>query len=295
MNWQHITYFCTVAGTENFRKAADELFVSVSALSKAIAALEEELQVPLFVKSGRNVVLTNYGEAFLDYAKTAVNSIEEGKALMQSMAQFEHGKVAIAGIQTMCADFLPLMIRQFAEEHPQVQVTLGSMICVNVLEQVIDGKADLGFCSDFDQTEKKYLDIERVLLKKEEFTVVVSPDHRFAKMDDISLKDLDGEIMVMPRNPQSRNRIAFEEICQEHGVRPRIAYELADDSSIMGMVGAGMGVSFMADIPSMHRSDLRAVSIRDLTRAQNQYIVWKKSRRITPAVAMFRDFVIRMA
>lgn len=292
MNWQHIEYFCTAARTENYRKAADEMYVTVSALSRAISSLEEELGVPLFTKNGRNVYLTKYGKAFFEYAKQAMDNIDEGKALMQSMAQFEHGRVAICGIQTMCAQFLPSMIQQFYEGHPQIQLTMGSAICVDVLEQVLEGKADLGFCSDFDVDDKQYSDIEYVLLKIEEFCVVISPNHRFAGLESVSLKDLESEKLVMPRNPQSRNRIAFDEICREQNISLPIAYELPDDSSIMGFVGAGMGVSFMADIPSMHRSDLRSVPIRDLERGQNQYIVWKKSRKQRPAVTMFRDFVL---
>ena len=63
MNLQHLIYFRTVAETENFTLAAKELYITPSTLSKAIASLEEELRFPLFLKSGRNSVLTDYSRS----------------------------------------------------------------------------------------------------------------------------------------------------------------------------------------------------------------------------------------
>ncbi len=292
MNWHYILYFCTAAQTGSFTKAAEEKYVSVSALSKAISALETELGVPLFTKRGRNVYLTEYGTVFYNYAEKAIAAIAEGKAHVESMARNELGRVTIAGIQTMCAHFLPKMIYLFSEAYPKIHITMGSAISAEVLDQLLEGEIDLGFCSDFNIKDSQYQGLERVLLKLEDYCIVVSPEHRLANLSDISLADLESETLIMPKNPRSRNRIAFEELCREQGISLQIAYELPDDTSIMGFVGAGVGVSFMSDFSSMHRNDLQAIPIRGLERSQNQYMVWKKTKQQKSSVVIFRDFIL---
>ena len=72
MNLQHLEYFITIAKTKNFTTASNILLVTQPALSKAISKLEEELEVPLFKKSGRNIELTRFGEVFLTHAQLAI-------------------------------------------------------------------------------------------------------------------------------------------------------------------------------------------------------------------------------
>ncbi len=65
MNWQHLVYFQSLAKTQNYAQASKELYISSSTLSKAITSLEEELGFPLFLKSGRNSILSEYGKEFI--------------------------------------------------------------------------------------------------------------------------------------------------------------------------------------------------------------------------------------
>ena len=104
MNWQHLTYFQTVADTQNFSRAAEQLFLTPSALSKSIRSLEAELGFPLFEKRGRNSVLTEYGKTFLNYVVQASSSIENGLRAVQEQMDVSTGKIRVSGIYTMCAE-----------------------------------------------------------------------------------------------------------------------------------------------------------------------------------------------
>ena len=85
MNLQQLEYFKVIAETKNFTTASNILLVSQPALSKAISKLEEELNVPLFEREGRNIKITKYGDVFLKYAESALNDIERGREKIQDM------------------------------------------------------------------------------------------------------------------------------------------------------------------------------------------------------------------
>ena len=92
MNLQQLEYFKVIAETKNFTEASNILSVTQPALSKAISKLEEELDVKLFQREGRNIKITKFGEAFLKYAKEALNEIERGKLKLKEMKNNRYKK-----------------------------------------------------------------------------------------------------------------------------------------------------------------------------------------------------------
>ena len=98
MNLQHLTYFNKIAECGVLSKAAEELFITPSALSRAITSLEEEVGVTLFDKKGRNIVLNRYGKVFYEYVKKAIVEIDAGLNSIQSMANISTGSVRVSSI-----------------------------------------------------------------------------------------------------------------------------------------------------------------------------------------------------
>ena len=83
MELQQLKYFREVAERQHVTRAAEKLFVSESAISRAVTQLEEELGVPLFYRQGRAVVLSPYGRLFLENVTRALGVLENGKRLLQ--------------------------------------------------------------------------------------------------------------------------------------------------------------------------------------------------------------------
>lgn len=294
MNWQHLTYFSTVAESENFTKTAQRLYMTPSALSRAISALEEELGVPLFVKSGRNSVLTEYGKVFKNYVDQAMECIDKGTQAVQEKAEVMKGQLTIAGIHTMCVEYLPNLVKGFLRLYPNVSVMVGCNICVKILDQVLTGEVDIGFASDYDPALKKYQNLERILLKEEKFVIATSHSHPLAERTHIRFEEMEPEAFIINKNPESKNRAAFYEACGSCRFTPKLAFELPDDQCILGMVAAGLGVTFMADVPSMYREDLHIIQIDGLPIVQHQYLVWKKNARLSYAAERFKCYIESM-
>ena len=106
MTFNQLYHFQTVAKYENYRKAAEELYISQPSLSRSIAALEEELQVPLFEKSGRGVHLTKGGHIFLEYVDRILEECRVAKSKMQEIAS-GGGKIDIGYVFPLASHYIP--------------------------------------------------------------------------------------------------------------------------------------------------------------------------------------------
>ena len=110
--------FKTVAEQGSFRKAADILGLTPSAISHAVAAMEHELGFPVLNRSKLGVTMTNYGEHLLPYINAVLNSDE---SLHQAIAEFNglrQGKVKVGCFSSVCTNWLPDVMNSFRKEYP---------------------------------------------------------------------------------------------------------------------------------------------------------------------------------
>lgn len=292
MNWQHLTYFQVVAETQNFSRAAEQLFLTPSALSKAIRALESEFGFPLFEKRGRNSVLTSYGKIFYQYVVQASNNIETGLHLVQEQMDVSTGRINISGIYTMCADYLPTKIKEFRKLYPKVTFSMEYHISNQILSNILSGDSDLGFCGDYELDSQTYSSIERVLIKKEDLIVIVPQDHWLANEVYVDFNKLAKEDFIIYRNVNSGISYLFWELCRKANFTPKIAFEVPDDHTIIGLVEAGLGIALVADSPSLSVDRVHILRFPDTPPQRNQYMVWNQNRFMPPVIRRFRDYII---
>jgi DNA-binding transcriptional LysR family regulator len=291
MNWQHLTYFLTTAKLQNFSRAAEQLYITPSALSKAIRNLENELGFPLFEKSGRVVGLTEYGRMFSEYVVKASKNIEDGIFEVQKRMGLHTGRIAISGIYTMCGDYVPSRIMEFNTDHPNVTYAIEYAITSKILEKIISGSSDLGFCGDYELDSDHFSSIERKLIKVEDLVVVTPKNHPLAKKERIEFKKLSKEKFIIYRNVNSGISYIFWKLCNQYDIKPKIAFEVPDDHSIVGLVAAGLGIALLPDNVSIKMNDLAILKIYPHMPTRNQYMIWKKERFMAPVVEAFRDHI----
>lgn len=293
MNWQHLMYFKSVAELQNYSKAADELYITSSALSKAIHNLEAELGFPLFEKQGRGSRLTEYGKIFYDYVCVASCSIEDGIQKVYDQACVMKGRISIGGIYTMCADYLPKQIKVFREEYPDVSFSIEYHITNQILEDLLMGNIDLGFCGNYEENASQYNDLERELLCSEELVIIMPESDSRSKKDFISFSTLKNDSFIVHRNCNSGTGPIFWDMCSKFGFTPNVAFEVPDDQSILGLVRAGLGIALIADSPSLKIPHIAMVRLEGDSPIRRQYIVWNKKRSLAPPAKAFRDFILK--
>ena len=123
MNLNQLYYLQAIAQARGLTRAADALYVTQSNLSHSMAALEEELGIPLLYKNGRDTLLTPYGQEFLAYAERAIQEIEEGKRVAQSRCSPTRGQVRLGFISAVSATLIPWCVSHFYQNPDNQGIT----------------------------------------------------------------------------------------------------------------------------------------------------------------------------
>ena len=122
MEFHQLTYFLAAAQTQNFRKAAELCIVAQSALSRQIAALEKELDVSLFTRQKKRVILTPEGQEFALYVRNAMEQLQEGQQFISELETGQRGTIRIGCIESLATAFLPALFADFHQRFPNVQL-----------------------------------------------------------------------------------------------------------------------------------------------------------------------------
>jgi DNA-binding transcriptional LysR family regulator len=122
MEFHQLTYFLAAAQTQNFRKAAELCLVAQSALSRQVAALENELEVALFTRNKKRVTLTPAGQEFAFYVRNAMEQLQEGQQFLAELHDGQRGTIRLGCIESLATAFLPALFASFHQQYPHIQL-----------------------------------------------------------------------------------------------------------------------------------------------------------------------------
>lgn len=291
MNLQQLEYFKTVAKTENFTKASKLLLVTQPALSKSISKLEEELKVPLFEKSGRNVKLTRFGKIFLVHTERALVEIEKGIKELDEMVSDTTGTVSISSTSRVGAYFMNFIISDFWNDNPNIKFQFNQQSVTEIIEDLKKGKIDIGFYDN--HTEPIWdVNIEFIPIKKQEYVLIVPKNHKLADREEVSLKELENESFIAFCEG-SKDRIIS---CTDAlGYTPKISIQPKGaniGSVIEGLVSAGAGISVVPNSPTINTNTLSKINIKETIKERIIYMSYLKNSYIPPIAKLFRDYIL---
>ena len=148
MNLTHLRYFAELAHTHHYTRAAQNLCITQPSLSHAIFKMEEELGVPLFEKSGKNTVLTVFGEQFLRSVESSLKTLDNGIDFLQRTARGE-GLIRLGLVRPLGVDFIPSLARRFLDLHPDhdIHFSFQTDVTQNLVNDLNAHHYDLIFCS----------------------------------------------------------------------------------------------------------------------------------------------------
>lgn len=289
MNLQQLQYFKVIAETKNFTTASNILLVSQPALSKAIAKLEEELNVPLFEREGRNIKITKYGEVFLKYAESALNDIERGIEKIQDMKDSNDRVISIASTYCIGSTIIPFLISNFLNSHMQTKFNFNNESTDEILKDLKYGKIDLGFFDDIKRIND-YPEIEVSLVKKEEYVLIVPKDHYLSNKEEVYLKELKEENFIVYNTRDNEKKISYAELI---GYTPKISVEPTEASMLASLVSAGAGISVVVNTPMINTNKISKIRIKDDIGYKKIYMGWNKDGYISRVAEEFKEYVIK--
>lgn len=240
MELHQLRYFCAVAETRSFTRAARQEHVAQPSLSQQIIKLEGELGAKLFDRLPKSTRLTAFGKAFLPKAKAILRQIGEAKTEIHEMAGIEKGEITVGVIPTIAPYFLPPILSSFAREHPAIVINVAEEITSVLLERLHEGRIDLAVLTL--PVPGQELICEPLV--NEPLYAVLPKDHTLSSRSTVALSDIGNEPFLLLKEGHCfrENTISA---CRRSGLTPNVVFESGQFATILAMVAAGMGISIV--------------------------------------------------
>lgn len=244
---QRLRAFALVIDLGSVSAAADVLGYTQSAVSQQLAALEREVGEALVDRSQRPLRATRAGDVLRPHVQRVLADIGGAEAALDEL-RGGAGRLRLIAFPSALSSFVPAAVRDLRRAHPDVVVEILQRETREAVAALREGAGDLAvvhYMPGVAVPETAGL-IRRRLMTDELFAVVPA-GHRLARREVVSIADLEGEPLGLPRRdtPAARFRSMVEHLCAEAGFTPRIAYELDDLPAAKAFVAAGISVGAM--------------------------------------------------
>ncbi|KRE89328.1 transcriptional regulator [Frateuria sp. Soil773] len=253
---RHINYFLAVAEHGGFTRAAAALYVSQPALSQQIRQLEASLGTPLFDRSGRATRLTDAGEAYLGYARRALQDLEAGRRALHDVQDLSRGTLRLGLAPTFASYLVGPLAEAFHRRHPRIALTVREMPQERMEDQLDDNRLDVGIAFDAPRSP----DIEAETLLTETLALVVGKAHPLARRRSVRLPALADESLVL-LSGEFETRGQIDRRCREHGIRPRVSIEADSVGAVVEIVRRTALSSLLPAAIAAQRDDIFALSL----------------------------------
>jgi LysR family hydrogen peroxide-inducible transcriptional activator len=282
MELHQLRYFCAVAETGSFSRAAEQSHVSQPSLSQQIMKLEDELGARLFDRLGRSVRLTDLGKTFLPRALGVLRELEAARGDVVEQKDSVSGSVVVGVIPTVAPYFLPPQLTAFSRKFPQSHLTVVEEITPVLLERLRAGTIDVAILAL--PIRGHEFDVSALLTER--LFAALPQKHKLASRRSLSLKDLRAEPFLLLRDGHCFRDTAVA-ACDRARLHPQIVFESGQFSSLLSMVGAGMGVSIVPEMAMERSARCRYVRIADAGASRTIGTLVLRGRSLTRAHQAF--------
>ncbi|MFK3834035.1 LysR family transcriptional regulator [Microbacterium sp. NPDC087868] len=288
MELQQMRYVVEVAATRSFTRAAERCFVTQSALSHQIAALERELGQRLFIRSSRGVRMTEAGEAFLPPARSALASAQQAIDVVAAEPDQLDGTVRIGIIPTVVAVRVPRLLASFRAAHPAVRVELEMGNSDDLVAKIRRGDLDVALLGLQPGAEPRGVGYREIAV--DHHVAVLPRAHRLAARTRLRLGDLAEDVFVdFPAGTSGRAQsdVAF----RAAGVDRDVAFEVDTAGVMLGLVAEGLAVALLT--PGAVPAGVAGVSTVPVVDGPRraEYVAWDldSPRRVARALLTVLD------
>jgi LysR family transcriptional regulator, cyn operon transcriptional activator len=234
MELRQIKYFLKAKELLNFTEAAKILNISQSTLSQQIKQLENELDVPLFNRIGKRIILTEAGELFSEYALQSLNKADEGLLLLKDLNNINTGKITVGVIYSMRILFVKALIK-FAEQYPNIKIQVVFGTTKDLLEKLNTYHFD--FVLTFHETAK-HPHLKYQTLLSSNMVLVTAKKSSLASKRSISLKEVAKLPLALPFSGYSTVQFFLDSFYQKN-LEPNICMEINDIPTLFEIVKTG--------------------------------------------------------
>src|SRR6266498_2011852 len=250
--------FLALSRTGSFTLAAKELFLSQSAVSHSMKALETDVGCRLFDRMGKKVLLTQAGEALLHHTEKILQEMATARAALEQLGKWGVGRLRIGASPTACQYILPAVLRQFKDSFPKCLISVEPGDTPEAIALLRDNRIDMALALEPKNEEK----MEFLPLFDDELVFLMSPSHPWALAGQITREEIPRQHYVL-YNKNSYTFRMVEEYFRAEDMVLNTVIEFGSMEAIKELVKLGLGVSILA--PWIAQKELQEKSLVSLS------------------------------
>jgi molybdate transport repressor ModE-like protein len=258
---RHLRVLRAVAATGSFSAAGRELGCTQPAVSQQMKALESSVGTPLLVRGGREMRLTQAGEALVRHAAGILAGLTAAEEEVAAIAGLRAGRVRLVSFPSGSSTLVPTALAALRAAHPGTRVSLEEAEPPRSVELLREGDCDIALAFRYEgaANAEEWEDLVVRPLLTDRLVGLVPQGHRLATTRSIGIGELAGEPWIAGC-PRCRGQLV--RVCESAGFTPRIDFATDDYPAVVGLVGAGLGV---AVLPELAIESVRPKGVRMIT------------------------------
>jgi DNA-binding transcriptional LysR family regulator len=282
---RQLRQFIAVAEELHFRRAAQRLHMTQPPLTQAVRNLEASLEVALFDRIKKMVVLTPGGEALLDYARRLIRASDELPGMVKAAADGRTGRLRLGIVSTVAYGRVPGWISGFRKANPNVLLALREATLDVQLAALEADEVDAGFI--LHALGAAPVGFATLPLLVEPFLVALPVNHPAAAKPTVGFADIAPDpIVIFPRSIGPSLFDALLSYYHLNGVAPHIGQEAIEMQTIVSLVAAGMGIAWVPEVfTRFARPGVVYRHVQDMPLLIETSLIW--SNRAMPIVDRF--------
>ncbi|MFG2624220.1 LysR family transcriptional regulator [Streptomyces sp. NPDC048473] len=257
---RHLRVLRAVAATGSFSAAARELGCTQPAVSQQMKALEASVGTTLLIRTGREMRLTQAGEALVRHASGILAGLTAAEEEVAAIAGLRAGRVRLVSFPSGSSTLVPGALAALRAAHPGTRVSLVEAEPPRSVEMLREGDCDIALAFRYGASGAEWDDLVVRPLLTDRLIGLVPEGHRLAGAAAVGVAELADESWIAGC-PRCRRQLV--EVCEESGFTPRIDFATDDYPAVIGLVGAGLGVAVLPElaIESVRPKGARTVTV----------------------------------
>jgi len=289
INLREIKIFTTVCKTTSMSEAGRQLYMTQPAVSQTIIDLEEKLQVRLFERMNKKLILTYAGKILLKYSKRIILIMDEAENTLEDIANLKIGKIRVGASMTIGTYLLPSIIKEFNTKYPEINLNLIIDNTTVIEEKILNNDIDIGLVEGLIGAKDILFDS----FYHDKLFLISSKDNPLAHKKIVEREDIKDQHFIS-REEGSGTREIIDKIMNAYNITYQIKHTLNNIEAIKKAIKNNLGISILPDIAvkeEVAQGDLIKLNLRDIQFKRSFNIIYHKDKNLTNLLQQFIEYI----
>ncbi len=291
INYNLLYYFNELAQLQHYRKTAEKLCITQPSLTHSIKMLEQEFGVPLFVKDGRNVKLSKYGETLAKYTTDAFRSLDDGAKILSKFSKNNSGNVDLGCLMILGYKLVPDLISKFYQKtgFNEIKINICQTNTEDCINGILLGKYDIALCANAGTDDN----ICYEPFVKQKLVCIVSPSHPLASCSKVTMNDLASYPTIQYMKQVGEIQEIINKMYASVGIQPIVIQHCKEELSIAGYASTNMQncIAIVPDLSILNNFAIKKIDIDNPYAFRNIYIATSTNNETPLCVGVFHTFL----